>query len=76
MTSTVAASLRERAAILDSERKCDAGVNPACEALQSSRNNNRGLAFDVSMVVKTETRVEINRSSLRGADLLPVARRR
>lgn len=74
--STIAASLRERTAILDSDRKHDAGVNPASEALQSSRNNNRGLAFDVSVVVKAETRVEINGSSPRGADPLPVARRR
>lgn len=59
----IAGSQRERTAILDSNRKHDAGVN-------------RGLAFDVSMVVKTATRVEINKSSLRGADPLPVARRR
>lgn len=66
----IAGSQRERTAILDSNRKHDAGVDPA------SRNINRGLAFDVSMVVKTATRVEINKSSLRGADPLPVARRR
>lgn len=61
---------------LDTDRKRNAGVNPASEALQSSGNNNRGLAFDVSVVVKAETRVEINKSSLRGADPLPVARKR
>lgn len=66
--STIAASLRERTAILDSDRKHDAGVNPASEAVQSLRNNNTGLAFDVSVVVKAETRVEINGSSPRGAD--------
>lgn len=63
---TIAASLQERIAILDSDRKHDTGVNPTSESLQSTRNNNRGLAFDVSAVIKAETRVEINRSSLRG----------
>lgn len=45
------------------------------KTLQSLGNNNRGLAFDVSSVIKVETRLEINRSSLKGTDPLPVARR-